>query len=161
MIRLDNGQDIDDKEDYDPEIDGAPPHDNDVFCLDLSTADIEFIRASQIKGGSPESVSSTLCCDSLDNAPIKIWDTFSCVLGDILHATDRAKVPTKYEYNKGYFVALREAFLEWDANVLKELKLQMIAKGMPEKEIDDAMYFTSLSFTQCVAQLSSSLAKLE
>ena len=48
---------------------------------------------------------------------------YSCVLGDIVHAVDRAKVPTKHEHKKGYYVTPREICFEWDAAVLKELKL--------------------------------------
>ena len=66
--------------------------------------------------------------------------------GDVFHYEDRAYVPVKHEMKKEFFVALREAFLAWDPDVLRLLKAAMVAGGMSEEEVEREMYFNAHVF---------------
>ena len=70
--------------------------------------------------------------------------------GDVFHYEDRAYVPVKHEMKKEFFVALREAFLAWDPDVLRLLKAAMVAGGMSEEEVEREMYFNPHVFKGCV-----------
>ncbi len=57
---------------------------------------------------------STSVVSMLDEAPTTIDDRYSSVLGDSFHFMDRPKVPMHHDGKKGYFVALRQAWFQWD-----------------------------------------------
>lgn len=63
---------------------------------------------------------------------------------------DRPKVPTKHEAKKGYFVALREAFLVWDKDRMQELEDLMRGGGMTDDKIKNARYFNASLFKGCI-----------
>jgi hypothetical protein len=48
---------------------------------------------------------------------------------------DRAKVPTKHEAKKAYYVALSEAFLIWNPKKLEELTRAMRASGLQDEDV--------------------------
>ena len=70
--------------------------------------------------------------------------------GDVFHYQDRAFVPVKHMMKKEFFVAMREAFLAWDSDVLRLLKAAMVAGGMTEEEVENEMYFNPHHFKLCV-----------
>jgi hypothetical protein len=72
------------------------------------------------------------------------------VLGDVFHAMDCAKVPTKHEAKKTYFVALLEAFLIWNPEKLKELTSKMKESGKQDEEVKLQQYFNKRLFCRCV-----------
>ena len=63
---------------------------------------------------------------------------------------DRTKVPVKHEAKKGYYVALREAFLVWNPGRIKELEAKMRASGMTDDEIEAQKYYNSRLFRDCI-----------
>ncbi|GBO90611.1 hypothetical protein FisN_19Lh006 [Fistulifera solaris] len=77
----------------------------------------------------------------LDPPPKSIPICYSAVLGDIIHAIMRIKVPAKHECRKAYSAALVRAFLEWDPERLKEVKEALVKLGISEKEIEARLYY--------------------
>ena len=143
------------EDDEDRELEEGPAVDDDDidnYEYELTSEDIELLRASQIESHGNPTGRTPLCCDGLDDAPTpgKIVDVFCCVIGDIFHAMDRPKVPVKHESKKGYFVALREAFLAWDEEMLNDLESRMRADGMYDEQISNAKYYQTSLFKGCV-----------
>lgn len=79
----------------------------------LTPGEISRVRAAVAAGESRESViMSEHLKKMLGDIPENIVDRYSSVLGDIFHFMDRCKVSIHHEAKKGYFVALRQAFLQ-------------------------------------------------
>ena len=71
-----------------------------------------------------------------------IVDRYSSVLGDIFHFMDRCKVSIHHEAKKGYFVALRQAFLQWDPVKLAEvIAVLRDVEGKSDTDIEAMMYY--------------------
>jgi len=144
-----------DVDDDDSELEAGPAvDDEEVDSYDLTTKDIEFILASLCESLRAQAGRTPLQCDGLDDPPNidDIVDRFCCVIGDVFHAMDRAKVPIRHEAKKSYFVALREAFLVWDQDMLKDLERRMCDDGMTNEKSKDARYYNSSLFTGCVSR---------
>ena len=78
----------------------------------------------------------------LDEAPTTIEDHFSSVVGDSFHFMDRPKVPMHHDGKKGYFVALRQAWFQWDLTKLAEGKATLrVERGMNDSEIEAMLYY--------------------
>jgi hypothetical protein len=95
-----------------------------------------------------------LYCDDLDAPPDLIVQVFSCVLGDIFHAMNRAKVPVKHEYKKAYFNALMKAFLLWDERRLNEVIEKLQDNGWTDDDIQSALYFRPGFFRNRVERIA-------
>ena len=124
----------------------------DEFMMDLTSEDVELLRAAVFEAQETTNGKAPLQCDGLDDPPKPklIEDKFSAVLGDVFHAMDRAKVPVKHESKKAYFVALREAFFVWNPTKLAELEKNMRDSGLTEEEISHKRYFNARLYRQCV-----------
>ena len=72
------------------------------------------------------------------------------MLGDVFYAMDRAKVPTKHEAKKAYYVALSEAFMIWNPEKLEELTSTMRASGLQDEDVRLHQYFNKRLFCDCV-----------
>jgi hypothetical protein len=142
---IDGDKDVDiEWEELEEEIDDA--------MRDLTSEDIELLRAAVFEAKETEMGKAPLRCEGLDDAPSPetIQDKFSATLGDVFHAMDRAKVPIKHEAKKAYFVALRDAFLVWNPKKMAELEEMMRDSGMTDEEIQAQKYFNSRLFRDCV-----------
>ena len=89
-------------------------------------------------------------CKELDAPPATIDDTVQVVLGDGFHVLDRAKVPMHHSSKKAYFVALMNAFYDWDEVELKVAKDALRAGGKAEKEVEHMLFFKPSWFCACV-----------
>ena len=55
---------------------------------------------------------------------------------------DRPKVPMNHDGKKGYFVALRQAWFQWDLTKLAKVKATMrVERGMNDSEIEAMLYY--------------------
>ena len=55
---------------------------------------------------------------------------------------DRPKVPMHHDGKKGYFVALRQAWFQWDLTKLAEVKANLrVKRGMNDSEIETMLYY--------------------
>ena len=133
---------------------GPAVTDSDVNNCDLTTEDIEYIRASFVESLETSTGRTPLQCENIDDqlSIDDIEDDFYWVVGDVFHAMDRSEVPTKHEEKKGYFVALRDALFEWDQDTLNDLKRRMSADGKTDKEINNAKYFDAGLFSGCISR---------
>ena len=69
-------------------------------------------------------------------------DRFSSVVGESFHFMDRPKVPMHHDGKKGYFVALRQAWFQWDLTKLAEVKANLrVKRGMNDSEIETMLYY--------------------
>ena len=135
--------------------------DDVIDSFELSENDIKIIRASiNVVSNSTEGQRIPLQCSWLKDPPNKIVKKYSSVLGDVFHAIQRTYTPKLHEYRKAYYVALREAFLEWDLEVLNELKDRMKGDGMSDNDIDSMMYHNPLMFKRCVPRIAPSSDRL-
>ncbi|KAL7525102.1 hypothetical protein ACHAXR_003597, partial [Thalassiosira sp. AJA248-18] len=119
---------------------------------ELTEEDITALHNAIFNASDAQTGNSVLKCKGLSDAPMpnKIRNRFSAVLGDIFHAINRTKVLVKHEAKKGFFVALKNAFLMWNPKKLKELEDKMRADGMSEKEIKAVKFFNTKLYTDCV-----------
>ena len=93
-------------------------------------------------------------CNDLEAPPESIKQVFSCVLGDIFHAMNRAKVPVKHEYKKAYFVSLMKGFLSWDEKRLNEVIEKLKENGWSDDNIQSALYFRPGFFCNRVERIA-------
>jgi hypothetical protein len=101
---------------------------------------IATVRAAMVAGTT--NTMSALVASMLDEAPTTIEDHFSSVLGDSFHFMDRPKVPMHHDGKKGYFVAPRQAWFQWDPTKLAEVKATLrYERGMNNNEIEALMYY--------------------
>ncbi len=85
---------------------------------------------------------SSPAASMLNEAPRTIEDCFSSVVGDSFHFMDRPKVPMHHDGKKGYFVALSQAWLQWDITKLAEVKATLHdERGMNNNEIEAMLYY--------------------
>ena len=78
----------------------------------------------------------------LDEAPTMIEDHFSSVVGDSIHFTDRPKVPMHHDGKKGYVVARRQVWFQWNVTKLAEVKATLRNEtGMKDSEIEAMLYY--------------------
>ncbi len=85
---------------------------------------------------------SSPAASMLNKAPRTIEDHFSSVVGDSFHFMDRPKVPMHHDGMKGYFVALRQVWFQWDITNLAEVKATLCNKrGMSDSEIEAMLYY--------------------
>ena len=112
--------------------------DDDVS--NLTSNDIATVRAAMVAG----TTNSTTCAvaSMLNEAPTTIENRFSSVVGDSFHFMDRPKVPMHHDGKKGYFVALRQAWFQWDLTKLAEVKATLrYERGMNDSEIEAMLYY--------------------
>jgi hypothetical protein len=82
----------------------------------------------------------------LNEAPRTIEDRFSSVVGYSFHFMDRPKVPMHHDGKKGYFVALRQAWFQWDITKLAEVKATLRdERGVNNSKIE-AMFFYDVDY---------------
>ena len=85
---------------------------------------------------------SSPAASMLDEAPARIEDCFSSVVGDSFHFMDRPKVPMHHDAKKGYFVALRQAWFQWDLTKLAQVKATLqVERGMNDSDIEAMLYY--------------------
>ncbi len=81
----------------------------------------------------------------LDEAPTTIDDHYSRVLGNSFHFInfmDRPKVPMHHDGKKCYFVALRQAWFQWDLIKLSDVKATLREEsGVNEAAIEAMLYY--------------------
>ena len=80
----------------------------------------------------------------------EIQDVFSPLLGDVFHAMQRPYVPVQHEAKKGYFVALQNAFFDWNKDQMTELRNKLSDSGLSDGDIEKMKYYNSRLFTGCV-----------
>lgn len=121
---------------------------------DLTTADIESLRAANVHSVQAQSDGGW---KKLNNpklpecpAPNEIEEVYSSVLGDPFHGIDRIKVPTDHEGKKAFKVAYSNAMFEFNPTKLEELENHMRESGMTNVEIDCARYYNSRLYLNCV-----------
>ncbi|KAL7538490.1 hypothetical protein ACHAXR_008585 [Thalassiosira sp. AJA248-18] len=129
-------ENADDGEEEDILDEGTSVDDNEVDSYELTRQDIEFIRASFAESLHTHSGRTPLQCDSPPKID-EILNRYQCVIGDVFHAMDRAKVPVKH------FVTLREAFFSWDQDMMKDLERRMRAGGMTDEDIKKSRHFNA------------------
>ena len=134
---------------------GSKVVDDDFFepvsIEDLTTADIEMIRAANESSSAVEKGKIHLRHRNLNDPPLgPITDKYSSVLGDPFHAISRPKVPTHHEHKKGYKVALQNAFYIWNETKMKELEALMRKDGMSEEQLESQRYYNSDLYRGCV-----------
>ena len=90
-----------------------------------------------------------------------IEDRFSSVVGDSFHFMDKPKVPMHHDGKKGHFVALRQAWLQWDVTKLAEVKATLCdERGMKDSEIEAMLYYDVDQFCVNVPQIVLPPSKL-
>eukprot|EP00956_Cyclotella_meneghiniana_P003609 scaffold4428_cov57-Cyclotella_meneghiniana.AAC.1 len=119
--------------------------------IDLTSSDIETLRACAVEGQSTTN-RTPLQCEFLQQPPKAddIEDVFSPLLGDVFHAMQRPYVPVKHEAKKGYFVALQNAFFVWNKDQMDNLESKMMSSGLTREEIEKMKYYNSQLFINCV-----------
>ena len=106
----------------------------------LTSNDVATVRAAMVAGNTNSM--SSLAALMLDEAPTTIDDRFSSVIGDSFHFMDRPKVPMHHDGKKGYFVALRQAWFQWDLTKLAEVKATLrYERRMNDSEIEAMLYY--------------------
>ncbi len=137
--------------DYDDFV-AAFAEDFDSDTLGLSSKDVSLLQAAIFEAEEAGSGKTVLSCDKLEDAPLpqNIKNCFSVILGDIYHAMNRTKVAVKHEAKKGYFHALRNAFLIWNPKKVEEFERKMKEDGIDEKEIEAIKYFKPHLYDECI-----------
>ena len=106
----------------------------------ITSNDIATVRAAIVAGTT--TCSSLSVVSLLDEAPTTIDDRYSSVVGDSFHFMDRPKVPMHHDGKKGYFVALRQAWFQWDLPKLEEVKATLRdERGMNDSAIEAMLYY--------------------
>jgi hypothetical protein len=135
------------------ELTGEYPTDAqiDEIMMDLTSGDIELLRASTVEGQVVDG-RTPLQCQQLPEPPRlnEIEDVFSPLLGDVFHAMQRPYVPVKHEAKKGYYVALQNAFFVWNESQMEDLVSKMMKSGMSIDEIEKMKYYNSRMFINCI-----------
>jgi hypothetical protein len=148
----------DDCDDSQDKVEDCVSNDNngeediDELTAQLTSREIDHLQLAIIEKDKALPDTTVLESEHLSGPPDPkhIKDKYSVVLGDIFHAMDRAKVPSKHEAKKAYFVALSEAFLIWNPDKLEDLMTWMRAGGMTEEEVRLQRYFNKRLFCDCV-----------
>jgi hypothetical protein len=122
------------------------------LTMNLTSDDIELLRASIVEGETTMFGRTPLRCEHLPDPPkpSEIRDIYSPLLGDVFHAMNRPRVPVKHEAKKGFFVALQNAFFIWNESQMDKLVSSMIESGVDENEIEKMKYYNSRLFVNCV-----------
>jgi hypothetical protein len=106
----------------------------------LTSNDIARVRAAMVAGTTNSM--SLLDASMIDDAQTTIENYFSSMVGDSFHFMDRPKVPMHHDGKKGYVVALRQAWFQWDLVKLAEVKATLQDKrGMNDGEIEAMLYY--------------------
>ena len=112
---------------------------DDLDFEDLSYEDVQLIEAARELG---DAAPCNLSHKYLDPPPDTIIDRYSSVCGDTFHYEDRPRVPVRHEYKKAYFVAQRDAWLEFDQGKLRDVKHGLeTMDNMSGKEIRSMLYY--------------------
>jgi hypothetical protein len=112
----------------------------DEDICNLTSNDIATVHVAMV-AGTTNSMSSP-AASMLNEAPRTIEDHFSSVVGDSFHFMDRPKVPMHHDGKKGYFVALRQAWFQWNITKLAEVKVALRdERGMNDGEIEAMLYY--------------------
>ena len=152
---------VNEREHIADEFDAAAPNENGDEDIDediaeltaqLTSSEIDHLQMAVFEKENALSVRIPLESAHLSPPPNPkhIKDKYSVVLGDVFHAMDRAKVPTKHEAKKAYYVALSEAFMIWNPEKLEELTSTMRASGLQDEDVRLHRYFNKRLFCDCV-----------
>lgn len=130
-------------------------NDSDFSIEDLTSEDIEMIRAAAMSSVRAQAGNNLLKSSHLMDAPdpSDIKDVFSSVLGDPFHAMDRPKIPTKHEAKKSYKVAFSNALFIWNPRKVAQLEKSMRDNGMTDEDIENERFFNSKLYLGCVDRL--------
>ncbi|KAG7362391.1 3'-5' exonuclease [Nitzschia inconspicua] len=90
----------------------------------------------------------------LGDVPIQVQDKFSCVIGDIFHAIDRAKIPVRHEFKKAFKVSMSRAFLEYEPAKLEKVKGKLMERGWTDEEISATMFYNPTFFNRRVERIA-------
>ncbi len=112
---------------------------NDEDISNLTNNNIATVRVAIVAG----TISlSTSVVSMLDEAPTTIDDHYSRILGGSFHFMDRPKVPMHHDGKKGYFVALWQAWLQWDLIKLSDVKATLREeRGVNYAAIEAMLYY--------------------
>ena len=121
----------------------------------LTVDEISKLRAAVAAGTNLNKViTSSELKKKLGDIPETIVDRYSSVLGDLFHLMDRCKVPMHHEAKKGYYVALRQAFFQWDTDKLAEvISALRDIEGKSDADIEAMMYYNVDYFRQRVPRI--------
>ena len=124
--------------------------------------DLDAVRTAELCANQAEfeNFFDSLFCELLGPVPEVVRNKFSCVLGDIFHAIDRVKVPTRHEWRKAFKHALMKAFLEWDFTKLEKVKKALLDKGWTEQEFESTLYYKPSFFRKRVPRVALPPAQL-
>jgi hypothetical protein len=112
---------------------------NDEDISKLTSNDIATVRVAIVAGTTSL---STSVVSMLDVAPTTIDDRHFSVLGDSFHFMDIPKVPMHHDGKKGYFVALRQAWFQWDLIKLSDVKAILHEeRGVNNAAIEAMLYY--------------------
>jgi hypothetical protein len=112
----------------------------DDDMTNLTSNDVATVRAAMV--AAITNSMSFLAASMLDEVPTTIEGNFSSVVGDSFHFMDRPKVPMQHVGKKGYFVALRQAWFQWDLTKLAEVKATLHdERGMNDSAIEAMLYY--------------------
>jgi hypothetical protein len=123
---------------------------------EIMAQSLDAIREAERRSdmASEEGNMEPLQNDKLGPVPDRVKIKFSCVLGDLFHAMDRAKVPTNHEFKKAYYYALMGAFLEWDPNGLASVKNTLLDNGWTEEEFESTLFYKPSFFRRRVQRVA-------
>ena len=117
----------------------------------LSEQDIELILATRHAAEKPLTDGYRLMvCNELSDAPhpCQIKDIYSSCLGDSFHYHQRPIVPVHHDCKKSYYVALINAWFDWNKEKLQVLKDSMKSiDSYCDDEIETMIYYCSGIFT--------------
>jgi hypothetical protein len=121
----------------------------------LTIDEISTLRAAVAAGTNLNKViTSSELKKKLGDIPEIIVDRYSSVLGNLFHLMDRCKVPMHHEAKKGYYVALRQAFFQWDTDKLAEvISALKDVEGKSDADIEAMMYYNVDYFRQRVPRI--------
>jgi hypothetical protein len=137
---------------HDAEIYEESGEDGDYGEIDEH--DVELVRAALAAVDDAAQASPTTSATTpLDEAPARIHDHFSAVLGDVFHLMDRPKVPVRHHAKKPYFVSMRDAWFLFDVNKLAEVLATLKAEGKTDEDIEAMMYYNFAYFRERVPRV--------
>ena len=80
----------------------------------------------------------------------KMYIVYSPLLGDVFHAMQKPYVPIQHKAKKGYFVALQNAFFDWNKDQMTELTSKLTDSGLTNHEIENMKYYNARLFINYV-----------
>jgi len=147
---MEGGQEDDGDASSDDEAEGMSSTLGDDVEITLKPATIGFVRAAKVACDDSLSLDTAFTREKLGAVPKNISDTPTAVPGDAFHFMDRIKVPMHHSFRKAYFVALTEAWYEWNEEDLERVKVALRGVGCSTADIEQKMMFQRGWFAQRV-----------